>query len=104
MPLPPIILEDDALIVFDKPAGFPVTPDPTHRQRENLMELARAKFGPEIANVHRLDDEASGVFLCAKTKAALDFLSGQFQAKTVAKRFLAFVVLLPAERAMKGAP
>jgi 23S rRNA pseudouridine1911/1915/1917 synthase len=100
MPLPPVILEDDALIVFDKPSGMPVVPDPTEKSRESLVPLVRAKFGPDAANVHRLDREASGVLLCAKTKPALDFLSGQFQSKTAERKYFALVVVLPLE-AMK---
>jgi RluA family pseudouridine synthase len=65
------------------------------------MDLARAKFGPAVANVHRLDPEVSGVLLCAKTKPALDFLSGQFQSKTAGKQYLALVAVLPPERALR---
>jgi RluA family pseudouridine synthase len=102
MPLPPVIFEDEVLIAFDKPGGMLVVPDRNDPKRESLMPLIRARYGENIANVHRLDPEASGLFLCAKTKPALDFLSGQFQAKTVRKRFLALVVLLPVERALKS--
>jgi RluA family pseudouridine synthase len=101
MPLPPVIFEDDALIAFDKPADMPVVPDRADPKRESLMPLIRAKFGEGIANVHRLDPDTSGLFLCAKTKPALDFLSGQFQAKTATKKYLALVVVLPVEGAMK---
>ena len=100
MPLPPIIHEDDAILAFDKPGGLPVAADRATKGSETLMAQVRARFGPEVANVHRLDTEASGLLLCAKTKPALDFLSGQFQSKTVDKRFLALVTLLPADRAM----
>ena len=92
------------MIAFDKPAGLPVAADPTHKKpRETLMERVRAQFGPDVANVHRLDPDASGVLLCAKTKVALDFLSGQFQSKTADKRFMALVTVLPIERAMPAA-
>lgn len=101
MPLPPVIFEDDLLIAFDKPGGMPVVPDHADPKRESLLPLIRAKFGESVANVHRLDADTSGVFLCAKTKPALDFLSGQFQAKTVTKKHLALVVVLPVECAMK---
>jgi RluA family pseudouridine synthase len=69
----------------------------------NLLGAARAVYGRDLANVHRLDAAASGVLLCAKTKPALDFLSGQFQAKTVEKRYLALVAVLPPERALPAA-
>jgi 23S rRNA pseudouridine1911/1915/1917 synthase len=99
-PLPPILHEDDVMIAFDKPGGMPVAADRTTKGRETLMDRVRAKFGADVANVHRLDAEASGVLLCAKNKVALDFLSGQFQSKTVDKRYLALVTVQPVERAM----
>ncbi|HVS53938.1 MAG TPA: RluA family pseudouridine synthase [Opitutaceae bacterium] len=101
--LPPVIFEDDALVAFDKPSGLLVAPDRWDKSRENLMGLvhAHARYGPGVANVHRLDADTSGLLLCAKTKPALDFLSGQFQAKTVEKKYHAFVAVLPSERAMK---
>jgi RluA family pseudouridine synthase len=99
-PLPPILLEDDTLLALDKPGGQPVAADRAAKGRLTLMEQVRARFGAEVANVHRLDTEASGVLLCAKTKVALDFLSGQFQSKTADKRFLVLVTVLPVEQAM----
>ena len=103
MPLPPIIYEDDALVAFDKPSGLLVAPDRWDKKRENLMGLVHEhpRYGHGVANVHRLDADTSGLLLCAKTKPALDFLSGQFQSKTVGKKYHAVVVVLPLERAMK---
>jgi 23S rRNA-/tRNA-specific pseudouridylate synthase len=99
--LPPVIYEDDSMIAFDKPSGLLVAPDRWDKTRENLMGLVHAKFGRTVANVHRLDADTSGVLLCSKTKPALDFLSGQFQGKTIEKKYLALTVVLPPERAMK---
>src|SRR5581483_5172961 len=106
MPLPPVIFEDDSLVAFDKPSGLLVAPDRWDKARENLMGLVHAhpRYGRGVANVHRLDADTSGVLLCAKTKPALDVLSGQFQSKTVAKTYHAIVVVLPPERAMKVIP
>jgi 23S rRNA-/tRNA-specific pseudouridylate synthase len=101
MPLPPILHEDDVLIAFDKPSGLLVARDRWDKSRENLMDLVHDRLGAHVANVHRLDADTSGVLLCAKTKPALDALSGQFQAKTVAKLYHAMAVVLPPERAMK---
>lgn len=101
MHLPPVLYEDDSLIAFDKPSGLLVAPDRWDKSRENLMGQIHAAMGRGVANVHRLDADTSGVLLCAKTKPALDFLSGQFQGKTVEKLYLALVVVLPAERVMK---
>lgn len=94
--LPPVVFEDDALLVFDKPSGLLVAPDRWDKTRVNLMGLVHAKLGRNVANVHRLDADTSGLLLCAKTKPALDHLSGQFQSKTVAKVYHAIVVGTPA--------
>lgn len=103
MPLPPIIFEDETLVAFDKPSGMLVAPDRWDKTRENLMGLVHAhpKYGDGVANVHRLDADTSGLLLCAKTKPALDFLTGQFQSKTVQKKYHAVVAVLPPEHAMK---
>lgn len=103
MPLPPIIHEDDVLVAFDKPSGLLVAPDRWDKTRANLMGMVHAdpRFGRGVANVHRIDADTSGVLVCAKTKPALDAITGQFQAKTVLKKYHALVVVLPPERAMK---
>jgi 23S rRNA pseudouridine1911/1915/1917 synthase len=93
---PDILIEDDFLVAFDKPGGLPVVPERRGNAQPSLMGVVRARYGQSIAAVHRLDAEASGIVLCAKTKPALDFLSGQFQSKTVRSTFCAMVVLLPA--------
>jgi 23S rRNA-/tRNA-specific pseudouridylate synthase len=101
MPLPPILCEDDAFVAFDKPSGLSIAPERGVKPGENLMAMIQAQFGRAVAGVHRLDTDTSGVFLCAKTKPALDALSGQFQSKTAQKLYLAFAVVLPPEEAMK---
>jgi 23S rRNA-/tRNA-specific pseudouridylate synthase len=93
--LPDILFEDDLLVAFDKPSGLAVSPGPRDGGGPTLMSLARGRFGPSLAGVHRLDPEASGVVLCAKTKPALDFLSGQFQSKTVRRTLHALAALRP---------
>ena len=101
MLLPPIVYQDEAMMAFDKPSGLLVAPDRWDKKRANLMGSVHAELGKTVANVHRLDADTSGVLLCAKTKPALDFLSGQFQSKTVAKVYHALVVVLPVDQAMK---
>jgi RluA family pseudouridine synthase len=98
VPLPPVLLEDDALIAFAKPGSLAMAPDRA-APGENLLDLVRAAYGPDVANVHRLEPDIAGVVLYAKTKVALDFLSGQFQSKTVVKTYRALTVGLPAEDA-----
>ena len=99
MALPPIVFEDEFLLAFNKPGGLPVAPGGGNEQDESLMACVHRELGPEIGNVHRLDPDTSGVLLCARTKRALDSLSGQFQAKTVESIHHAFVVGAPAQDA-----
>jgi len=90
---PDILFEDDFLVAFDKPSGLPVVSERRGGAQATLMGIVRGRYGPSTANVHRLDAETSGIVLCAKTKPALDFLSGQFQSKTVRKAYYALVAL-----------
>jgi RluA family pseudouridine synthase len=96
---PEILFEDDFLVAFDKPSGLAVVSERRGGAGATLMGLVRGRYGESVANVHRLDPETSGIVLCAKTKPSLDFLSGQFQSKTVRKTHFALVGLLPPERA-----
>ncbi len=95
--LPPIIFEDECLIAFDKPSGLAVAAERGHPPGENLMHAVQEKMGRDVTLVHRIDADTSGLVLCAKTKVALDFLSGQFQSKTVVKRYAALTVGVPKE-------
>ena len=94
--LPPVVYEDESLIAFDKPSGLLIAPDRWDKTKVNLMDLVHEKMGHGVANVHRIDADTSGLVLCAKTKPALDFLSGQFQSKTVKKVYEAITAGLPA--------
>ena len=97
MTFPDILFEDELLLAVDKPCGLPVVAGRGEREA-NLLALVRARFGQSVANVHRLDSGASGIVLFARTKPALDFLSGQFQSKTVRKGHAALVAILGVAR------
>ena len=81
--IPALIHEDETMLVFDKPAGLPVRALPSNRAIGSLMEQVRMKYGAEVFNVHRLDQEESGLVICAKNKKVGDFLAGEFQSKRV---------------------
>jgi len=76
---PRVIFEDASLLAIDKPSG----------------ELRDAEVVGGLRRVHNPDPAASGLLVFAKTKRALDFLSGQFQAKSVEQGYHAFCVVLP---------
>jgi len=103
--LPPVIFEDECLIAFDKPSGLAVAAERGSAPGANLMHAVQEKLGRDVTLVHRIDADMSGVVLCAKTKLALDFLSGQFQSKTVVKRYEALTVGIPSfAKAAEGGP
>ncbi len=85
----PVLYEDAHLLALDKPAALPAAPDRAHPDRPNLTALLHAgvKRGAPWAveggrtylmPVHRLDAEASGVLLLAKSKAAALALLNEF--------------------------
>lgn len=91
MALPSIIFEDDSLLVFDKPGDLSVSPEPGAAHADTLVAMVRESYGRGATAVQRMDNEISGVSLWAKTKPALDFLTGQFQSKTAGQVYHAFV-------------
>ena len=89
MTLPPLLHQDSTLLAFDKIGGQPVT--------SGLIHAIQARHGANLAAAHRPEPETSGVWLFAKTKPALDFLSGQFQSKSVQIVAQVLAVVLPAD-------
>lgn len=88
MTLPPLLHEDDSLIAFAKTGGEPAA--------SSLIKALQARHGKTIAPAHRPEPETSGAWIFAKDKASLDFISGQFQSKTVTILAHGLAVVLPA--------
>ena len=93
-----VIYEDPWLIVVNKPPGVVVHPAPGHFTGTLVHGLLRhckdlsgigGVMRPGI--VHRLDKDTSGLMVVAKNDAAHAFLSAQFKAGAVTKRYLALV-------------
>jgi len=104
----PVLLEDDDLLVIDKPAGLPVQPG-NRSELGSLLDLIRrympparqAPDGPPpfaASPVHRLDIETSGVLIVAKTRLAARELSRALAQGEVAKTYLAVVDGIPGSR------
>lgn len=89
----PIVHEDAALIVIDKPAGLVVHPG--NGNRDGTMMNALLHHAPELAGVpragivHRLDKDTSGLLVVARTLAAQTSLVRQLQARSVKREYLA---------------
>lgn len=98
-----IIKETPDWIVIDKPTGLVAHPDANH-PRNTLADLF-VDYDPSVAKicedparpgiVHRLDKEASGLMVLARTQDAFDSLKKQFAAHTVNKKYLAMVYGAP---------
>jgi len=90
-----IIFEDDGMLVARKPAGWAVaggrkTEDGQHPVlARTLAEAGHARIQP----AHRVDDAVQGLVVFAKSKAALDFLSGEFQSKQARRGYRGFAIL-----------
>jgi 23S rRNA pseudouridine1911/1915/1917 synthase len=86
----PIIFEDDALLVLDKPAGLPI--HPTGRYHHfTLTSYLRREGGPKADPAHRLDRETSGLVVCGKGLAATAALKASFARGRIQKTYLALV-------------
>lgn len=86
-----VLHEDADLLVVHKPAHLPMHADGPF-VRSTLVQLLRdRRREPGLGLVHRLDRETSGVAVMARTQAARKALQAQFEAGTVAKRYVAVV-------------
>jgi 23S rRNA pseudouridine1911/1915/1917 synthase len=80
----PIVYEDDALIVLNKPAGLLAVPLPLRRRFdapsvfEDLTRYLRGRGRRRPFVVHRIDRDTSGLVLFAKSEAAQQALKEQF--------------------------
>lgn len=90
-----IVFEDDSLIVVDKPAGLLTMATESERSKTvyaALREYANNKKPREkIFIVHRLDREASGLLVFAKTVHAKEHLQDQFKMHTAGRVYVAVV-------------
>lgn len=86
-----VLLEDDCLLVINKPAGVAVHGGSgvSFGVIEQLrMARPQARF---LELVHRLDRETSGILLVAKKRSALKNLQDQFRERQTGKTYLAMV-------------
>jgi 23S rRNA pseudouridine1911/1915/1917 synthase len=106
-----LVFEDEYLLVVDKPPGLLTIA--TERERERTAYRLLAEYvgthgasarspsrasarsprarRPRLFIVHRLDRETSGLLVFAKSAAAKQRLQGQFEARSVERRYLAVV-------------
>jgi len=90
-----VVYEDDAVIVVEKPAGLLTMATDTEKSRTVyalLREAANRKRPAEkIFIVHRLDREASGLLVFAKTIEAKERLQDQFKDHSAGRKYVVVV-------------
>lgn len=104
-----IVFEDDDLIVVDKPTGMgsvappgQQTPNVFDRLKDYVRDRQRRR-GTRVWVIHRLDKEASGLLVFAKTERAFAWLKEEFRAKRVHRLYSAVVEgAMPASGANEG--
>jgi len=87
----PVLLEDDAVLAVDKPAGVAVHGG-SGVSFGVIEQLRTARPGAKFLElVHRLDRETSGILLVAKKRSALVALQDQFRERETGKTYVALV-------------
>ena len=92
-----ILYEDNHLLALDKPAGLLTQPsgaviDSLETQAKSFIKERDRKPGNVFLHpVHRLDSQASGIVLFAKTQKALERLSASMRAQEFRKIYVAMV-------------
>ncbi|CAG0986870.1 putative RNA pseudouridine synthase [Phycisphaerales bacterium] len=92
-----VVHEDEHLVIVDKPAGMATVNAPEHRI-PNVFDEVKAyvrdqvrRRGTRVWVIHRLDKEASGLLVFAKTEKAFHWLKEEFRTKRVQRLYAAVV-------------
>ncbi len=102
----PVLYEDEHLLALDKPAGLPASRDSRipdapaliallHAGIERSASWSREAGRSYLAPAQRLDAEASGLFLLAKSKPVLVSLLNAFGAEQSGRSYAALVQSTP---------
>jgi len=91
-----IIMEDDSIIVVNKPAGMVVHPAAGHKDgtlvNALLNHFPKLSKIPRAGIVHRLDQDTTGLLVVAKTLVAHNSLVSQIQERAMERQYCAVCV------------
>ncbi|NOQ31032.1 MAG: RNA pseudouridine synthase [Helicobacteraceae bacterium] len=82
--------EEEEFVVFDKPSGVLIHPQNRHTPY-SLVDEVKYQFGKDANICHRIDQETSGLVLCAKSKESERSLKMMFEERNIKKKYLALV-------------
>ena len=91
-----IVHEDESMVVVNKPADWSVAGRESATAKHKggvLLDRVKEAGAEDLLPAHRIDDAVGGLVVFAKTKTGLDFLSGQFQSKTVQRIYRGLAVV-----------
>jgi RluA family pseudouridine synthase len=92
-----ILRETPELLVVNKPSGLLTMPARGDLAKaKHLVGLLHQRFG-QVYVTHRLDRDASGLIIFARTPEAHRYYSGLFETREVEKKYLVVVEGKPAE-------
>lgn len=80
----------DEFVLFDKPSGVLIHPQNRNTQYSLIDEL-KYQFGRDANIAHRIDQETSGLVLCARNKESERDIKMMFQQREMKKTYLAMV-------------
>jgi RluA family pseudouridine synthase len=86
---PVVILENDDVIVINKPADFASIPE--RDEKNDLQHLLSKHAGKRVFAVYSLDKAVTGLMIYAKTAEAHKFISEQFNSGKLQKIYIALV-------------
>ena len=82
--------EEEEFVVFDKPSGVLIHPQ-TKKTPYSLIDELKYQFGRDANIAHRIDQETSGLVLCAKNKKSERDIKMMFQEREMQKKYFALV-------------
>jgi 23S rRNA-/tRNA-specific pseudouridylate synthase len=85
-----VIFADDALVVADKAAGYPVTPGGAFHQRSVIKSLQAQGFSP-LYPISLLDPEASGLVVLSRSAAAAKALRWNWRSGLCERTYIGVV-------------
>ncbi len=84
------IIEEQHFVAYDKPTGVLVHPQNRHTEYTIIDEL-KHRYGKDANITHRIDQETSGIILCATNKQAERDIKSLFENRQIDKSYLAVV-------------
>jgi len=80
----------DEFVIFDKPSGVLIHPQ-NRNTPYSLIDELKYQFGMDANIAHRIDQETSGLVLCARNKKSERDIKMMFQERDMEKKYLAMV-------------